>query len=268
MLVTGASSGIGKATVVKLLAEGYVVYGAARREDRMKDIEEAGAKIVRMDVTKEEDRRNCIGQIIHDEGRIDVLVNNAGFGLYGAVEDIPLEDAKWQFEVNLFGLAGLVQLALPYMRKQGYGKVINISSIGGKIYTPLGAWYHASKHALEGWSDALRLELKQFGIHVVIVEPGIIKTEFGDVMVDPIKKYSGNGPYADFAKKVINAVGDSYSENNGSPPSVIANVIAKAIQSKKPKTRYKKGKMAGRLLFLRKWVSDRMFDRIVMSQVK
>ncbi len=268
VLVTGASSGIGKTTVKKLLNEGHIVYGAARRVERMRDIGELGAKVIKMDVTQEGDRMHCIDQIISSEGRIDALVNNAGFGLYGAVEDIPLEDAKWQFEVNLFGLAGLVKLVLPHMRAQRNGKIINVSSMGGKIYTPLGAWYHASKHALEGWSDALRLEVKQFGIHVVIVEPGIIKTQFGDVMVEPMKKYSGNGPYADFVKKVINAVESSYSESNGSPPSVIADVIAKAIRSRNPKTRYRKGKMAGSLLFLRRWVSDRMFDRIVLSQVK
>lgn len=268
VLITGASSGIGKATAKKLLAEGHIVYGAARRVERMKDIEEMGARIIRMDVTSEEDRNNCINKIIEDEGRIDVLVNNAGFGLYGAVEDIPLDDARWQFEVNLFGPAGLVQLVLPHMRGQNYGKIINISSIGGKIYTPLGAWYHATKHALEGWSDALRLEVKQFGIHVVIVEPGLITTAFGDVMAEPMQRYSGEGAYAEFVKKVMNALEDTYSEDSGSPPSVIADVIAKAIRSKKPKTRYRKGKMAGILLFLRKWTSDRMFDRIVMSQVK
>ncbi|RMG22095.1 MAG: oxidoreductase [Methanobacteriota archaeon] len=268
VLVTGASSGIGKATARKLLADGHIVYGASRRIERMKDIENEGVNILRMDVTNDEDRQYCIDHIIKEEGRIDVLVNNAGFGLYGAVEDIPLDDARWQFEVNLFGLAGLVQLVLPYMRNQKYGKIINISSIGGKIYTPLGAWYYATKHALEGWSDALRLEVRQFGVHVVLIEPGLIRTEFADVMTEPMQRYSGHGPYADFVKKVINALGKSYSETNGSPPTIIADVIAKAIRSKKPKTRYRKGKMAGTLLFLRKWTSDRMFDRIVMSQVK
>ena len=185
-LVTGASAGIGKATVERLLEEGYHVYAAARRVDRMRDLEELGAVALEMDVTREEDVVAGVERIDGERGGVDILVNNAGFGLYGAVEDIPLDDARYQFEVNLFGAARLTQLVLPRMRERGAGRIVNVSSVGGKIYTPLGSWYYATKHALEGWSDALRWELKHFGIDVIIVEPGLIRTEFGDVMRGPM----------------------------------------------------------------------------------
>ncbi|MCU1652217.1 MAG: Estradiol 17-beta-dehydrogenase, partial [Pseudonocardia sp.] len=181
VLVTGASSGIGKETAKTLLADGYAVYVAARRVDRMSELEQLGATALAMDITNDEDIVAAVKRITAERGGIDVLINNAGFGMYGAMEDTTLDDARYQFEVNLFGLARLTQLALPYMRDRGAGKIVNISSVGGKIYTPLGAWYHATKHALEGWSDSLRLELKPLGIDVIVIEPGIIRTEFGDV---------------------------------------------------------------------------------------
>ena len=202
-LVTGASSGIGKEIAKKLLQDGLVVYVAARRLEKMQDLEKLGAKALKMDITQEADITSVVEQISLEQGGVDVLVNNAGFGSYGAVEDTPIDDARYQFEVNLFGLAALTQKVLPYMREQGSGKIINISSMGGKIYTPLGAWYHATKHALEGWSDCLRLELEPFGIDVVIVEPGIINTEFGDVMTGPMMERSGNSAYAKLAKAML-----------------------------------------------------------------
>ena len=148
-----------------------------------------------MDVTKTGDNERVVGRIIENEGRIDVLINNAGFGLYGPVEDIPINDARYQFEVNLFGLAHLTQLVLPHMRAHGSGRIVNISSMVGKIYAPLGAWYHATKHALEGWSDSLRLETAPFNIQVVLIEPGAIKTEFGGMIGPQLKKYLGNSAY-------------------------------------------------------------------------
>jgi short-subunit dehydrogenase len=172
VLVTGASSGIGKETAKTLLADGYAVYVAARRVDRMSELEQLGATALAMDITNDEDIVAAVKRITAERDGIDVLINNAGFGMYGAMEDTTLDDARYQFEVNLFGLARLTQLALPYMRDRGAGKIVNISSVGGKIYTPLGAWYHATKHALEGWSDSLRLELKPLGIDVIVIEPG------------------------------------------------------------------------------------------------
>lgn len=159
----------------------------------MRDLEERGAVAIAMDITKDDEVVAAVGRIAAENGGVDVLINNAGFATNGAMEDTALTDARYQFEVNLFGLARLTQLVLPYMRQQGAGTIVNISSMGGNIYTPLGAWYHATKHAVEGWSDCLRLELKPFGIDVIVIEPGIMQTEFGDVLVGPLLERSGKG---------------------------------------------------------------------------
>lgn len=259
---------MGKEAALKLIAQGHTVYGAARSVEKMKDLEEAGGKIIALDITNEKQITACVDEIISTEGHIDVLVNNAGFGLFGAVEDTTLEDARYQFEVNIFGLARLTQLVLPHMRKQKSGKIINISSMGGKMYTPLGAWYHATKHALEGWSDCLRIEVAPFGIHVVIIEPGVIDTRFGDVFLDPMLKRSGKSAYADLAQGVAAQTRESYAKGVGSPPSVIANVIAKAIAAKRPKTRYAAGQWARLLIFVRTFFGDRIFDTALMSRMR
>lgn len=180
-LVTGASSGIGEATVRQLLGDGYIVYAAARRIERMVSLAEAGARIVTLDVTDDVTINATIRRIESEAGRLDVLVNNAGYGSYGALEDVPLDEARRQFEVNLFGAARLIQLCLPMMRAQRSGRIVNITSIGGKMWEPFGSWYHATKFALEGLSDCLRMELKPFGIDVIVVEPGAIRTEWGGI---------------------------------------------------------------------------------------
>lgn len=267
-LVTGASSGLGKDIAKRLLEDGLTVVAVARRTEKMADLQSMGIHTLRMDVTDEDDVQNVVNQINQTYGGVDVLVNNAGFGLYGAVEDIPMEDARYQFEVNLFGVARLTQLILPKMREKQAGTIINISSVGGKIYTPLGAWYHATKHALEGWSDCLRLELAEFGIHVVIVEPGLIKTEFGAVLNDPMLKYSAQGPYSTLTHKVAKANTALYEQGSGSSPDIIAKIVSVAVKAHRPRTRYAAGQYARPLIFLRKWVSDRLFDRIVMSAVR
>ena len=269
ILITGASSGIGKATALALLQAGHTVYGAARRLAPMQELEAAGGHLLQLDVTNEADIRAGVAQIIREKGRLDVLVNNAGYALYGAVEDVTLDEARRQFEVNLFGVARLTQEVLPHMRAQKAGKIINMSSMGGKIYTPLGAWYHASKHALEGWSDCLRLELQPFHIEVVIVEPGLIATEFGTVLSAPLLKQSGTGPYGKLAQAVAHSTKDTYEKAGAaSPPAVIAAVILQIVRTAKPATRYVAGKMAGPLLLLRKYFGDRVFDRTVMSRVR
>ena len=268
ILITGASSGIGKEGALQLIKEGHIVYGAARRVDNMQDLVRAGGHAIKMDMTDEESIKSGVEAILSDQGRIDVLWNNAGYAIYGAIEDTSLEDARRQFEVNLFGLAAITKEVLPVMRNQKKGLIINTSSMGGKIYTPLGAWYHATKHALEGWSDSLRLEVQQFGIDVVILEPGIIATEFGDVLMDPMLERSGQGPYSNLAKSVADATKASYEKNGASPSSVIADEVSKIISSKKPKTRYVRGKMAKPTMFVRKYMGDRIFDKVVMSQVK
>ncbi|NBD27699.1 oxidoreductase [Paenibacillus glycinis] len=268
VLITGASSGIGKETAKKLLADGHIVYAAARRIEHMRDLQRLGAIPVQLDLSIEEEIVACVDNIVKEKGRIDVLFNNAGFGLYGSVEEVSLADARYQFEVNVFGLARLTQLVVPHMRRAGSGTIVNTSSVGGKIYTPLGAWYHATKHALEGWSDCLRLELRPFGIDVIILEPGIIETSFGDVMTEPLLNYSGAGPYKEMAKAIADTTRKSYQAGGGSSAALVANTVANAIAADKPKTRYAVGKMAKPLISLRKWISDRAFDRLIMSQMK
>jgi len=264
-LVTGASSGIGKSTVEKLLAAGATVYAAARRVEKMQDLENLGAHLVKMDVTDDASVVAAINSILETEGSIDILVNNAGYGSYGAIEDVPIDEARRQFEVNIFGLARLTQLVLPQMRQNRYGKIVNISSMGGKIYTPLGGWYHATKHALEGFSDCLRLETQPFGIDVVIVEPGGIATEWGAIAAEHLKETSGHGAYAEAANKTADGMAAMYAGTRLSPPALIADTILQAVTAHRPKTRYATGYMARPVLFLRWLLSDRLFDRLVGS---
>jgi len=269
ILITGASSGMGKEAAKDLIKQGHIVYAAARRLEQMKDLEELGGFPLKLDISKTDDIEKVVQTIIEKNDRIDVLWNNAGYGLYGSVEEIPINEARKQFEVNLFGLASLTQKVIPYMRAAKSGTIINTSSMGGKIYTPLGAWYHATKHALEGWSDCLRLELKSFNIKVVVIEPGAIATEFGDVLYEPMLKVSGNGPYKKFAHSVANATKEAYNKPNGaSPTSVISKTILKIVNSSKPKTRYRIGKLAKPLVWIRTYLGDSLFDKLILSQIK
>jgi short-subunit dehydrogenase len=264
-LVTGASAGIGKSTVRQLLQDGLVVYATARRLEKMKDIEEEGAIIKKMDVTDETSMTRLVNEIIRKEGRIDVLVNNAGYGSYGAIEDVSLDEARRQFDVNIFGLARLSQLVLPYMRNNKFGKIINISSMGGKVYTPMGGWYHATKHALEGFSDCLRIETSPFGVDVIVVEPGGIKSEWGDIAIEHMLETSGKGVYANMANKTAQSFKKSYK--SASEPELIARTISRAIKAKRPKTRYVAGYMAKPSLCIRKLLPDRAFDWILKTQL-
>lgn len=267
VLITGASSGIGKETAKTMVNAGFTVYSAARRVEKMEDLKKIGAFPVQMDVTDEASMTAGIQMILDKEGSIDILVNNAGYGSYGAVEDVPIEEARRQFEVNIFGLARLTQLVLPKMRENKYGKIINISSMGGKVYTPFGAWYHATKHALEGFSDCLRWETAPFGIDVVVVEPGGITTPWGEIAAENLRKTSGNGAYAEAANKSADSTEALYSGDQLSPPSLIANTILKAVTARKPKTRYAVGYLARPTIFMRKWLGDRFFDRILRMMV-
>lgn len=263
VLITGASSGIGKETAKTLIQEGYTVYMAARHVGKMEDLKKMGGIPVKMDVTKEEDLVAVVEQINREHGGVDILINNAGFGLYGAVEDIPIEDARYQFDVNLFGAARLTQLVLPIMRQRRAGKIVNMSSMGGKIYTPLGAWYHASKHAVEGWSDCLRFELKPFNIDVIIIEPGTIETDFNDFTA-PMLERSGEGPYSEIAQAMARRSDDT----NSSPPSVVAGAILRAITARRPHTRYVVGNLARPLIFIRKYFGDRVFDTLTSMMMR
>lgn len=269
IFITGASSGMGKDTAMDLIKQGNIVYCAARRVDEMGDLERAGGYVLQLDISKEEDITRCVNQIIAEQGCIDVLWNNAGYGLYGSVEETSLDDARYQFEVNVFGLARLTQLVTPYMREAKSGTIINTSSIGGKIYAPMGAWYHASKHAIEGFSDCLRLELEPKGINVVVLEPGAIKTEFPEVMSKQVLGNSGHGPYQDLAKRVANlSLKESGKDGAGSPTSVISKVVQEIINNPKPKTRYAAGKFSTTTLLMRRFLSDRTFDRIIDFMVR
>lgn len=266
ILVTGASAGMGKTFVLTLLASGHLVYGAARRLDKMEDIKEAGAKIISLDVANDESIVLAIETIIKNEGKIDVLINNAGFGLSGAIEDVTITEAKYQMEVNLFGIGRLIQLVLPHMRRQHSGKIINITSLGGKIAMPMGGWYHASKFALEGLSDSLRYEVKQFGVDVIVIEPGAVKSEWGDIAFGNVKRISGNGAYKGLTESYIEAF--KISEKNAVNTNIIAQLVEKAVNAKKPKARYHGGYLSGTMLFLRKLLPDSIFDKIIASMFK
>jgi NAD(P)-dependent dehydrogenase (short-subunit alcohol dehydrogenase family) len=264
-LVTGASSGIGKDIALRLLAEGYSVYGAARRTERMADLAAAGCSVIALDVTKDDTIATTVDRIIREHGRIDVLINNAGYGQYGALEDVPMDEARRQMETNLIGPARLIQLCLPHMRAQRRGWIFNMSSIGGKLASPMGGWYHASKFALEGYSDALRNEVSRFGIDVVVIEPGGIESEWASIACDEAERHSGDGAYADMAskfRKLQSQLGTS------PPPSIISDLIVKALKAKRPATRYHAGRLAGPLLFLRQILSDRMFDRLTLAALR
>lgn len=262
-LVTGASSGIGEATVLKLMAQGYTVYAAARRVDRMRGLAEAGAHVLALDVTDDAEMQSAIQEIIAKSGRLDVLVNNAGYGSYGAVEDVPLNEARAQFDVNVFGAVRLIQLALPHMRAQRSGTIVNITSMGGKIHTPLGAWYHGTKFALEAISDCLRMEVEPFGIDVVVIEPGGIKTEWAGIAAQNLQKVSGKGSYAPQANAMANLMVNEASGNRQSPPQLIAETIAKAVNATRPKTRYAVGFGARPMILMRRLLSDRAFDSLM-----
>ncbi|MFC9685804.1 oxidoreductase [Streptomyces sp. NPDC056948] len=262
-LVTGASSGIGEATALKLQSLGYTVYGAARRTDRLQKLADGGIRPLAMDVTDDDSMRAGIDRIVSETGRIDVLVNNAGYGSYGAIEDVPLSEGRYQFEVNVFGAMRLAQLALPHMRAQRSGSIINITSMGGKIHTPLGGWYHGTKFALEALSDCLRLELKPFGIDVVVIEPGGIKTEWGSIAADGLRKASSDGAYAQQANAVATSMTSEANTKRMSSPQVIADAIGKAVTARKPKTRYATGFGARPMITLRRLLPDRGFDTFI-----
>lgn len=263
VLITGASSGIGLASALLLLKQKHIVYGGARRIDAMKPIVDAGGRALSLDVTDEASMAAAVSQVVENEGRIDVLVNNAGYGLYGAVEEISMTDARRQIETNIFGLARMTQLVLPHMRAQKSGTIINLSSIGGTVHTPLGAWYHATKHAVEGFTDSMRIEVAPFGINMVIVAPGIIATEFAGVLRDQVLKISGDGPYADLANKMA----EGAAPGRGSDPNVIGKLIVDAVNARRPKTRYRGGQFGYTMIYLRRLLPDRVFDRLVMAAI-
>lgn len=264
-LVTGASSGIGKMVARELNAAGFAVFAAARRVDKMQDLQVEGITPVALDLTDETSIQACAEQVLTAAGHIDILINNAGYGSYGAVEDVPLEEARHQFEVNLFGMARLIQLVTPSMRAQHFGKIVNVSSMGGKIWTKFGGWYHATKYAVEGFSDCLRMELKPFGIDVIVVEPGGIKTDWGIIAANNLKASSAHGAYAQAAEKAADGMLRNYSGSMLSKPELIAKTIRRAVTCRRPKTRYLVGFGAKPMVWTHKIFGDRVFDWVIQN---
>ncbi|HET6165381.1 MAG TPA: oxidoreductase [Marmoricola sp.] len=262
-LVTGGSSGIGECTVRELLDAGFVVYTVARRVDRMQPLAELGAHVFAMDVTDDDSMVAGVQRIVDEQGRIDVLVNNAGYGSYGAVEDVPIAEARRQFDVNVFGLARLTQLVTPHMRSQGMGRIINISSIGGKFYEPFGAWYHATKFAVEGFSDSLRMELKPFGVDVVLIEPGPIITEWNEIARDSLLEMSGDGDYARYARRAHKVLTEFDKPGRASKPEAVARKIRKAATTRRPAARYPVGRGARMITSSRDHLPDRLYDQVI-----
>ena len=262
-LVTGGSSGIGEATARALAAAGFTVYAAARRVERMQPLTEVGIRPFAMDVTDDASIQAGVATIIDEQGRIDVLVNNAGYGSYGALEDVPMDEARAQMEVNVFGAARLTQLVLPHMRGQRSGTIVNVTSMGGKIYTPLGAWYHATKFALEAISDCLRMEVKPFGINVVVLEPGGIRTEWPGIAAEKVRAVSSTGPYAPQGNAVARSLVSESTQRRSSPPELIAKTIVKAVTTRRPKTRYAVGYGAKPIIFMHDVLPDRAFDALI-----
>jgi NAD(P)-dependent dehydrogenase (short-subunit alcohol dehydrogenase family) len=226
----------------------------------MKSLADAGARLLALDVTDDGSMTAAVKTVMHETGRIDVLINNAGYGSYGALEDVPPEEARRQFDVNIFGLARLTQLVLPAMRAQGAGRIINVSSIGAKFGEAFGCWYHATKFAVEGLSDSLRMELHPFGIDVVVVQPGATHSEWAAIARDSLMQYSGDGPYSKGATAHATMMELGHKGSIPAAPVVVAKTIVQAVQARRPKTRYVTGGLARTMLFLRSALSDRAFD--------
>ena len=262
ILVTGASSGIGYDAAQALAAQGHRVYAAARRVERMEPLKADGIVPLKMDVTDENSMREGVQAILEAEGRIDALVNNAGYGYFGAIENVPLEEARRQLEVNVFGLARLCQLVLPSMRKQGSGRIVNISSVAGKTVLYFGGWYHVSKYSVEALSDALRMEVKPFGIDVALIEPGGIRTNWGIIAADHLAESSKGTPYEAEGLRESETMRKAYSMRLLSKPSVVTRAISKAVNSRHPRTRYRVGFGAGTLVFFHSILPDRWWDAL------
>ncbi|MGH2806703.1 MAG: oxidoreductase [Actinomycetota bacterium] len=259
ILITGCSSGIGRATAQLLAAQGHTVYATARRIGSLDALD--GCKKLALDVDDADSIKAAVAAVEEVEGAVGVLVNNAGFGLHGAFEETPLDEIRRQFETNVFGLIDLTQKVLPGMRSQSWGRIVNISSMGGKIHFPGGAFYHATKHSLEVMSDVLRFEVRPFGIDVVVVEPGLIKTNFGRTATDSVMH--ADGPYRAFNKGVTKTITGAYEgpmSRLAASPESVAKTIAKAVTARRPKTRYVVPSNIRTLLVLKRLLPDRAFD--------
>ena len=268
ILITGASSGIGFDAARELARQGHKVYAAARRTDLMEPLKSNGIVTMHMDVTDDESIRKGVEQVITAEGRIDVLVNNAGYGFFGAIENVKMEDARRQIEVNVFGLARLCQLVIPYMRKQKGVRIINTSSIAGKLVMPFGGWYHVSKFSVEALSDAMRMELKPFGIDVSMIEPGGIKTDWGIIAAKHLRNSSLGTPYEEATLNESKILHKAYSGNYLSSPRVITRAISRAVNSRNPRARYRKGAFSHLGVFIHWLLPARWWDAMMRKLAK
>lgn len=269
VLITGCSSGIGRATAERLVGNGRTVYATARKVEDIKPLENRGCRLLPLDVTDEDSMQNAVEEVEEAEGAVAVLVNNAGYSQSGAVEAVPMDKVRRQFETNVFGLVRMSQLVLPGMRRRGSGKIVNISSMGGKLTFPGGGFYHATKHAVEAISDALRFEVKGFGVDVVLVEPGLIRTGYAETAVGSIGE-TETGPYAAFDASVAQATRETYERGPlarlGAGPEAVAEIIEKAISAEKPRARYPVTPSAWLLMTLRRLMPDRAWDGFLRSQ--
>ncbi len=268
ILVTGCSSGIGRATALEAAARGHRVYATARRRETLQDLEKAGMHVLALDVTDAGSIRGAVASVLGEAGSIDALVNNAGYGQYGAVEDVSAEEWRQQFDVNLFGAVEMTRAVLPAMREKRSGTIVNVSSVGGKIAIPFAAPYCASKHALEAVSDALRVEVAPFGIRVVVIEAGPIETSFAVRAREKVARILASaGPYSAFYPAVERSAETDFQAGK-LPPEPVAHVIVAAIESSNPKTRYRVTRMARAFIPLRRFLSDRFFDRRMKKLLK
>ena len=269
VLITGCSSGIGYATAERLAADGWKVYATARKPETLSGLKEKGCETLPLDVTDEASMSAAVDTVIAAEGAVGVLVNNAGYSQSGAVESVPIDRIRRQFETNVFGLIRMCQLVLPAMREQRWGKIVNLGSMGGRLTFPGGGLYHATKYAVEAISDALRFEVRGFGVDVILIEPGLIVTKFGEVAKASVGESAGDGPYEHFNRKVAELSEEAYKgpmAKLGAGPEAVANTIAGALKSGRPKARYAVTPSAHLLINQRRITPDRVWDLMMRTQ--
>ena len=272
VLITGCSSGIGEATARRLANGGWTVYATARRLEAIEHLKDAGCRTLALDVTDEASMRAAVDEVQRAEGAVGVLVNNAGYSQGGAIEQVPMEAVRAQFETNVFGLIALTQMALGGMREQRWGKVVNIGSMGGRLTFPGAGLYHATKYSLEAISDALRFEVRGFGVDVVLIEPGLIVTEFATTAVAKASEAgeaATDGPYAEFDAKVsalTTGVYESPMRHLGGGPDVVAKAIEKAISRRRARSRVPVTASARLSILQRRLTPDRVWDAAMRAQ--
>jgi NAD(P)-dependent dehydrogenase (short-subunit alcohol dehydrogenase family) len=269
-LITGCSTGIGRATAEHLAGRGWTVYATARRLEAIRDLAARGCKTLALDVCDDGSMRAAVETVERAEGAVGVLVNNAGYGQEGVLEEVRMTEVRRQFETNVFGLLRMIQLVLPGMRRQRWGRIVNMSSMGGRLTLPGGGLYHASKYAVEALSDALRFEVRPFGIDVIVIEPGPVKTRFGDTAIGSIGALrTPDSPYAAFNSALAQRIREAYEGSMGrfaAGPEAVARVVEKAILVRRPRTRYPVTFAARVLMGLRRWLPDRAFDLFLRTQ--